>query len=331
MLRNSSGDGSRTALAISSPATMATLRPTSIPPLSHGRGWCQARMAAQVRAIVSEAHRTTNAGGDCMAADPTARDPSGITRIGISLHSVQSLLITLWFQGQPLGAVATGLIVMTKAGPALVTNRHNLTGRHQETGQPLASHGGVPDEVRILHNEKGGLGRWIEIPEKLYDANGAPLWREHPVFGAKADIVALLLTDLTDVQLYPYDLMPKPNEMFVGPSDTVNIIGFPFGVAAGGAFAVWVTGFMASEPDVDLNGLPVFFVDCRSRPGQSGSPVIAYRGAGMPVAMPSGGVATFSGPVHRFLGVYCGRINERSDIGIVWKASAVRTLVEAIA
>lgn len=62
------------------------------------------------------------------------------------------------------------------------------------------------------------------------------------------------------------------------------------------------TDFMASEPDVDFGGRPVFLIDCRSRPGQSGSAVIAYRSAGT-VAMKDGGAAIFSGPVTKFLGV----------------------------
>ena len=42
-----------------------------------------------------------------------------------------------------------------------------------------------------------------------------------------------------------------------GPADTVSVVGFPFGMTAGGAFGVWATGFLPSEPDVDYNGLLV--------------------------------------------------------------------------
>jgi hypothetical protein len=34
-------------------------------------------------------------------------------------------------------------------------------------------------------------------------------------------------------------------------------------------------------------------------------------------------------PPETFLGVYSGRINEESDLGYVWKASALRELIEA--
>ncbi len=36
------------------------------------------------------------------------------------------------------------------------------------------------------------------------------------------------------------------------------------------------------------------------------------------------------GEVIRFLGIYSGRINEESDLGIVWKATALSELVAAI-
>jgi hypothetical protein len=87
---------------------------------------------------------------------------------------------------------------------------------------------------------------------------------------------------------------------------------------------------MASEPQVDFNDLPIFLIDCRSRQGQSGSAVLAYRSGGM-VAMADGGSAAFDGPVWKFLGIYSGRINRESDLGIVWKASAIHELVGVLA
>jgi hypothetical protein len=69
-------------------------------------------------------------------------------------------------------------------------------------------------------------------------------------------------------------------------------------------------------------------VDCRTRPGQSGSAVIAFRGGGS-VAV-KGGTAMYGGSVWRFLGIYSGRISDQSDIGMVWKAAAIREVVAAV-
>jgi hypothetical protein len=88
-----------------------------------------------------------------------------------------------------------------------------------------------------------------------------------------------------------------------------------------------VQGTVATEPSIDFQQLPCFLVDSRTRPGQSGSPVIAYH-AGGAVPMQGGGVGVFAGPAQRLLGVYSGRVSEESDLGFVWKTSAVREILE---
>lgn len=245
----------------------------------------------------------------------------------IAEPSVQSLLIQMQYSGRPL-ATGTAFVLIGRRGPVLITNRHNLTGRHQDTGRPLSDTGGVPNEVVIIHNRKDKLGEWLTRVEPLYDDN-RPRWFEHPKLGEKGDIVGLPLTQLDDVHLYPYKTSAADAEIHVGPGEVVSVVGFPFGIQGGGSLAVWATGFVASEPEVNFGDLPIFLIDCRSRPGQSGSAVIAYRSGGS-VAMADGSSAIFSGPITRFLGVYSGRINSESDLGIVWKVSAVQQLIDSI-
>lgn len=171
-------------------------------------------------------------------------------------------------------------------------------------------------------------GHWKLVEEPLYEA-GQPRWKEDPTHGPKVDIAALPLTNLEQVQLYPYDLVNPGPDIAVGPAEIVSVIGFPFGLSAGGAMAIWATGFVASEPNLDYNGLPIFLIDCRSRKGQSGSPVIAYRPDGAAVRTASG-TSFHNGSIFRLLGIYSGRINEQSDIGIVWKTSAIQALVASM-
>lgn len=247
---------------------------------------------------------------------------------GIALPSVQSLLIQMQFNDQSL-STGTAFIVSSAKGPLLITNRHNVTGRRQDNDEPLSKTGGIPNNIVIIHNVKGKLGTWSGVVEPILDANHNPLWKEHPRYGKNADFVALPLTNTLNVELYPYDLNNTGPDVFVGPADSLSVVGFPFGIQAGGSLAVWATGFMASEPDIDFNDLPVFLIDCRSRQGQSGSAVIAYRSGGS-VAMQDGSTAMFSGPITKFLGIYSGRVNTESDLGIVWKASAIKELVDSI-
>lgn len=168
---------------------------------------------------------------------------------GIALPSVQSLIIEMTFSGQAL-STGTAFVVNGSNGPLLLTNRHNVTGRHQETGQPLSSTGGIPNEIAIIHNRKNQLGQWVVRVEKILDENDQPLWHEHPMFGSQADFVAIRLTDLDDVHLYPYDLNNTGPNVLIGPADTLSVVGFPFGIQAGGSLAVWATGFIEVDPIV---------------------------------------------------------------------------------
>lgn len=231
------------------------------------------------------------------------------------------------FNGQPL-STGSAFVAHSTKGPVLITNRHNVTGRRQDNGDPLSSTGGIPSEIVIIHNRRDRLGEWVPRLEQLLVGN-VPRWREHPALGARADFVALPLTQLDDVHLYPYDPANPGPDIFCGPADGISVVGFPFGMTGGGAAGIWATGFIASEPVIDFENLPVFLIDCRSRQGQSGSSVIAYRSGGM-VAMADGSASAFSGPVWRFLGIYSGRINAESDLGIVWKASAIAELIAAV-
>jgi hypothetical protein len=247
--------------------------------------------------------------------------------IDIAQPSSKSLFIEMKFQGSDL-ATGTAFILNSNKGPVLITNGHNVTGKDQNSGQALSSHGGVPDSITIWHHENNNLGKWIEKTEPLYNEEGEPLWIEHPILKKKADFVALLLTQLDDVQLHPY-IEANNFAFLVVPSDTVSVIGFPFRLKIGGYFAVWATGFMATDPDLDYDGLPIFLIDCRSRKGQSGSPVVAYRSDGV-VPMGNGVIRQYATPAYNFLGIYSGRINDESDLGIVWKKSAIQELVNSI-
>lgn len=255
-----------------------------------------------------------------MAVQPTPQ-------VFIAEPSVKSLLIELRVNGNAL-STGTGFVAIAPHGPVLVTNRHNVTGRHQQTGQPLAANCGLPNEVAILHNRAGPLGHWVPKVEPLYGPNGAPLWKEHPVLGANADFVALPLTQLTDIELRSYSLGVGDPDIVIAPGEVVSVVGFPFGMTASGCLAIWATGFVATDPDIDYQNLPQFLIDCRSRQGQSGSAVIAYRTGGAITTRQ--GISLGGGAMTRFLGIYSGRVNPQSDLGFVWKAVALQELVNSI-
>jgi hypothetical protein len=246
--------------------------------------------------------------------------------INIARPSVASLLLQLRASTGAVIGTATGFVVERNGHRHLVTNWHVVSGRRGDTGAILSRTGAVPQDLVVLHNVAGTLGSWVPRVEPLFTPTGAPRWREHPIHGRTIDVVALELTTLAGVDIHPYDPWAAGPGLATAVASGVSIIGFPFGVTGGGGLGVWVRGWIATEPATDYNDLPCFLVDSRTRQGQSGSPVVIFESGGA-VAMADGGTAIFGGPVEQFLGVYSGRINDESDLGFVWKASALRDIV----
>jgi S1-C subfamily serine protease len=249
----------------------------------------------------------------------------------IAEPSVQSLFLVAMANGLELGT-GTGFVLLHNEKPYLITNYHVAAGRNPNDGQPRHPSGAVPDTLRVLHlmPQRQGRIEWQPRDERVLMSDPErALWFQHPVYGRSVDVVALPLRNTGGVELHPYVISGSSHALRTGPSEGVSIVGFPFGITGGGAFAIWTRGFIASEPDVDLNDLPSFLIDARTRPGQSGSPVISYSSGG-PTPMANGALAFMNGPVTNLLGVYSGRINDQSDLGIVWKAKAVVDILGAL-
>lgn len=243
----------------------------------------------------------------------------------IARPSVASLLLTPRVNGLELGS-ATGFVVEHDGRPYLITNWHVAAGRNPRTGASMHPSGGLPDELAVLHNVAGQLGSWQARIEPLRDRQGVPRWLEHPTHGRSVDVVALPLTNLDGIDLYPHDLGAGADYK-IGVATGLSIVGFPFGLAGGGAAGIWVQGTIATEPELDYDDLPCFLIDSRTRKGQSGSPVLFYSVGGM-APMADGSTAMFAGEVCKILGVYSGRIHEESDLGMVWKIPVLPDILE---
>lgn len=252
-----------------------------------------------------------------------------------SLPSIQSLFIEMLNDGE-LCASATGFVMKSASGtPYLITNRHNVTGRNNYTNELLAPYS-PSNFIRIYFlinrsNTDGSLQLiknnlvWKPIEIPLYDEE-QNLWFEHPILGRKADFVAISLESVLDIEHRPYFHENVP--LSLAPSSIVNIIGFPFGNSSGGKLPIWTSGFIASEICFDYNDLPQFLIDSRTRQGQSGSPVVCYVN-GIVQDFQGNSTALYNG-MSFLLGIYSGRINKESDIGIVWKVDAIQQMLNTL-
>jgi len=231
----------------------------------------------------------------------------------------------------------TAFIGKTNNFSLLFTNRHNVTGRNNETGEYLSKTGGIPNKIRILFPlpEKTNsdsdvihLDSWQPYTFNLYkdDYFEKPLWIEHPLRD-KVDVVGIVLPLINPhiINLLAFDVSEGWYDWKIG--ELINVLGFPYGLSID-RFPIWMTGYIASEPSIDYNELPIFLIDCRTRRGQSGSPVIGRFKPGHIVEY-QGKAYQYKKETTHLLGIYSGRINAESDLGKVWKTEVLRTIMSS--
>lgn len=233
-------------------------------------------------------------------------DPLSTT--SVYLHQINN--------GQIIGS-ATGFIVEKNNHKYLITNWHVVSGRHPENNVISNQSGLTPTHLQITYHASLGLGNWVRKTHPLFNADSSFKWIEHPT-GRQVDVVAVKLENIeNDVMIYPFDLNLANTDIVAQPAMPVSIIGYPLGLVTGVHFPIWKTGHIASDPDLDYNSKPVFLIDATTRGGMSGSPVVMRMNGGFRTRtgrqILAGGVQTL------FLGIYSGRIQVDSEIGMVWR------------
>jgi hypothetical protein len=251
----------------------------------------------------------------------------------IAAPTFMALRIRALFNNVELG-VGTGSVVLLDGNPespVLVTARHVLAGRRWDNNRKMDDHGRLPDQVMIRYPTPDS-DQWEERAEALYDDNEVPLWWESPEANHRIDVVALPLTNydegVTTVPLRDYGMKSTEGPV-LGPSSVVSIIGYPFDTKTADGYAIWAQGAIATDLTVDFNEFPTFLVDSRTRPGQSGAPVIYYNDGGRAYRMASGDYLEPGREVISILGIYSGRINDESDLGLVFKREMVQEILTA--
>ncbi|MEL6487720.1 MAG: trypsin-like peptidase domain-containing protein [Pseudomonadota bacterium] len=260
--------------------------------------------------------------------------------------SITTIRLHMSFNDTEL-ATGTGFFYEAGGKPFLITNRHNLTGRDNNTGKMLDDKtGGLPNRLSFSvpkYVTKCGIVEFSGTERVAFDLGWelkSPPWLEHPKLGKLADVIALDLGKIWPNAPLPVayvNKLPHNHPLSVLPASTVSVVGYPFGTSVNQHYPVWVTGAVASEPNMDVEGKPAMYIDCRTNKGASGSPVfMILNGGTAPMDSEASGndvvmrgrlgnahSASFYVPVHRFLGVYSGRLNKNSDIGFLWRESAV--------
>lgn len=232
-----------------------------------------------------------------------------------------------------------------KAGRThLITNWHNLSGRSPRTGEPLSRTAGIPDRVRFMAyrrtSEPDASGRYmvsydpVEIP-LCDDDFSHPRWREHPGFGHRVDIATLDVTDMArGLDLRNANQVEADAVLDPTTAQDVFVVGFPFGLIPGAPAPVWKRGSIAMDPTFDIEGLPKMLIDTATRPGMSGSVVVARHVIVTQQVPKKDGTLSemlLYAEAQTVVGIYSGRHYpdlERAQLGIVWKRSAIEEVAE---
>jgi len=251
------------------------------------------------------------------------------------------LPIFMYFKDAIL-ALGTSFVYLYEGQSYFITNWHNVTGREPKTLNPLRKDAALPDRLQIKipylsqdDSETQGI-YWRSSTIRLYKDEGEapikPVWYEHPQHRHNVDVVAIPINGIEKTRIRPAnDPILTLHKIRLRPSLDVFILGFPKGMSGGANFPVWKRGSIASEPDIDIDGLPKVFIDTATREGMSGSPVYAQEvGFWSPEGVTEFGESII-GKGRRFFGIYSGRIGDDTflaQLGIVWKPTAIEEIIQ---
>jgi hypothetical protein len=267
--------------------------------------------------------------------------PNG-TVVPIQGWSLVPLLLS--FVGENGQSLAKGTGFCWSEGDQLylVSTRHCMSGRRTDADrQPLDINSRLPVKVQVaLPKER--VGAWLEQEFDLCDEAGEPKWLMHPNKNILVDVAMLPILPMGE-ELRPRTPTEKETvrDMRLAPSLEVFILGYPLGLRVAELFAIWKRATVATEPNIDPEGLPIIYVDGSPTRGMSGSPVIAHA-HDLYTRESDGHQISFGRPSTQFIGIYSGRRvgtvvrDPRSEesvldaqLGIVWKRRVLDEIAQA--
>ena len=180
----------------------------------------------------------------------------------------------------------------------------------------------------------------LDITMNSVDGNN-PIWLEHPKYRAQVDVVGIEIKNKEELEEKCTFNVINQWESFSDTylpdvMDDVFVIGYPWGISGSrGAIPLYKKGCIATDPMINFDGTPRLLIDCRTAKGMSGSPVIVSHSG---LWLPDGNLDDGEfGTIESFLGVYSGRLYDKSisgestgeisEIGIVWKKEIIASIM----
>ncbi|MEX5515704.1 serine protease [Pseudophaeobacter sp. 1A09344] len=243
----------------------------------------------------------------------------------LSAASLASIKLDLAFQSKQLSS-ASGFFWKYGERLFLVTNWHVMSGRNALDNKCLDPNLALPDRLSagVIQSAGGKLVTGsVQFEWKLGERTP---WLIHPTYQSAVDVAMLDVSavPLTGVLHFNEN---QDNTYMLMSGDDAFLLGYPLGLGVNKT-PLWKRGTVASEPMMDVDGLPKFLVDTASTSGMSGSAVITKKTFGLL----QNGQRSMGQHVTTLEGVYSGRVLEAGDlsaqIGIVWKASVLKEIAD---
>ena len=230
----------------------------------------------------------------------------------------------------------TGFIYKHEDNFYLITNWHNVSGKNPLTGKCLSDTLAVPDMISTMFREINQPANCKRESISIFSDSQMmePVWYEHPEYKYKVDVVAIPIPEeiSKNYKLFAINEISFDETYKEEVADEAFVIGYPFSDTTYLQMPIWKKASIASEPDINIDGLPKILIDTATRAGLSGSPAIMQRigihGMKGGEMLPS----TIIGRIRNFLGVYSGRIGSdelQAQLGIIWKARVINEILEA--
>lgn len=271
----------------------------------------------------------------------------------------------------------TGVLYERSGRLFIATAWHNLTGRHTETLRPISPTGGLPDNVvatipQVFDSEHGTGVTRMSFVLPVEDDCGTTCYLVHPQGWPRVDVAVLPIDPdaPTPVEMHLSTGRDLKTEMpmrlpvadgsstvvqpiqacagafarvgvhpdkLIDAGDDLFVLGYPRGISDFSAAPIWKRATVASDPHNGWNRQPKFLIDCASREGMSGAPVVQYSRDG--TVRVGGHSFMGTGPAAVLQGVYVGRLIDEqvpeddrlfeAQIGTVWKRQVIDEIIDA--
>lgn len=244
-----------------------------------------------------------------------------------SAESQQSLYLRLYSKNQAIGS-GTGFLYKSATKHYLITNWHVVTNKNPTTKGWLDPNFPIsPDRVEIYYHDN--QDKPVALSENLIDASGQVKYYEYPLGQQMVDVVALPLANTNGAQLYPIQIDEAlVKHIFIPANSQLFVIGYPLGTYSNDYYPIFKSGNIASDPDVDQQGLPLFWIDATGFPGMSGSPVYSISNQ---LTLKDGRHQMLGFSLSHLMGVFSGApFGGKTGLGNVWKMSYLLPLFKKL-